>query len=290
MTSAAARSLRSACCASRRAAPRACSREAATRSSTCSTATATATVGEPRVPLGHGRGHLRAPRGSLVGRGRRRCSSSSRSLVRDPEPAPGPGYAVVDLEAEGRKSATAARQFVLGVCAESGCPSVTQFIGFVPPGPRARPLPPLRRGALHPRGRGNAAHRRRRGAARAGRVRPSAGDASSTASRTRASARCELLGVFRPSGSPAEAYYPDGTPAVYPERGDMPRIERTAEIAWEGNLARGQGLISAGSSGAFSGLAYSNASRIGSPKGRRAPRSCSRPRTAAASRCRSPAS
>ena len=27
----------------------------------------------------------------------------------------------------------------------------------------------------------------------------------------------ELLGVFRPSGSPAEAYYPDGTPAAYPE-------------------------------------------------------------------------
>ena len=27
-----------------------------------------------------------------------------------------------------------------------------------------------------------------------------------------------LLGVFRPAGSPAEAYYPDGTPAVVPER------------------------------------------------------------------------
>ena len=26
-----------------------------------------------------------------------------------------------------------------------------------------------------------------------------------------------LLGVFRPAGSPAEAYYPDGTPATYPE-------------------------------------------------------------------------
>ena len=26
-----------------------------------------------------------------------------------------------------------------------------------------------------------------------------------------------LLGVFRPAGSPAEAYYPDGTPAVVPE-------------------------------------------------------------------------
>jgi len=28
-----------------------------------------------------------------------------------------------------------------------------------------------------------------------------------------------LLGVFRPAGSPAEAYYPDGTPAAYPEEG-----------------------------------------------------------------------
>jgi mannose-6-phosphate isomerase-like protein (cupin superfamily) len=26
-----------------------------------------------------------------------------------------------------------------------------------------------------------------------------------------------LLGVFRPAGSPAEAYYPDGTPAVVPD-------------------------------------------------------------------------
>jgi hypothetical protein len=25
-----------------------------------------------------------------------------------------------------------------------------------------------------------------------------------------------VLGVFRPAGSPAEAYYPDGTPAVVP--------------------------------------------------------------------------
>jgi hypothetical protein len=27
----------------------------------------------------------------------------------------------------------------------------------------------------------------------------------------------QLLGVFRPAGSPAEAYYPDGTLATYPE-------------------------------------------------------------------------
>ena len=51
----------------------------------------------------------------------------------------------------------------------------------------------------------------------------------------------------------------------------MPRIERSAEIAWEGNLARGEGRISAGSSGAFSGLPFSNATRIGQPEGKTSP-------------------
>jgi osmotically inducible protein OsmC len=50
----------------------------------------------------------------------------------------------------------------------------------------------------------------------------------------------------------------------------MPRIERTAEIVWEGNVARGAGTISAGS-GAFSGLAYSLATRIGQPEGKTSP-------------------
>ncbi len=51
----------------------------------------------------------------------------------------------------------------------------------------------------------------------------------------------------------------------------MPRIERTAEITWEGNLARGQGLIRAGSSGAFTGLPFSLASRIAQPEGKTSP-------------------
>ena len=51
----------------------------------------------------------------------------------------------------------------------------------------------------------------------------------------------------------------------------MPRIERTADVSWEGNLARGEGRISAGSSGAFDGLAYSNATRIGNPEGKTSP-------------------
>jgi lipoyl-dependent peroxiredoxin len=42
----------------------------------------------------------------------------------------------------------------------------------------------------------------------------------------------------------------------------MPRIERHANVVWEGNLARGSGRISAGT-GAFEQLEYSNAVRIG---------------------------
>jgi osmotically inducible protein OsmC len=41
----------------------------------------------------------------------------------------------------------------------------------------------------------------------------------------------------------------------------VPRITRTATVEWQGNLARGAGVISAGT-GAFTGLPYSNPSRI----------------------------
>lgn len=135
-------------------------------------------------------------------------------LVRDPDPAPGP-YATVDLEGEARREATAARQFVIGVSASSGCPSVTQFVGFVPPG-RApdhfhrydEVLYVLEgQGTLHidgeeaPLGPGACVHL----PATLVHCLENTGDAE-----------MRLLGVFRPSGSPAEAYYPDGTPAVYP--------------------------------------------------------------------------
>lgn len=51
----------------------------------------------------------------------------------------------------------------------------------------------------------------------------------------------------------------------------MPRIERTARAVWEGNVARGSGLISGLSSGALDGLAYSLATRIGNPEGKTSP-------------------
>jgi osmotically inducible protein OsmC len=50
----------------------------------------------------------------------------------------------------------------------------------------------------------------------------------------------------------------------------MPKIERTAEITWDGNLARGVGAMSAGS-GAFSQLGYSLPTRIGQPEGKTSP-------------------
>lgn len=50
----------------------------------------------------------------------------------------------------------------------------------------------------------------------------------------------------------------------------MPRIERTAEVVWEGNLARGTGRLSAGT-GAFSGLEYSLPTRIGQAEGKTSP-------------------
>ena len=51
----------------------------------------------------------------------------------------------------------------------------------------------------------------------------------------------------------------------------MPRIVREAEVAWEGNLARGHGVISAATSGAFIGLSYSLPTRIGDDEGKTSP-------------------
>jgi lipoyl-dependent peroxiredoxin len=50
----------------------------------------------------------------------------------------------------------------------------------------------------------------------------------------------------------------------------MPRVRRSADVTWEGSVARGEGTISA-RSGALSGLAYSLATRVGEPKGKTSP-------------------
>jgi osmotically inducible protein OsmC len=50
----------------------------------------------------------------------------------------------------------------------------------------------------------------------------------------------------------------------------MPRIERTADLTWEGNVARGLGTITAGT-GAFAALEYSLPTRIGQAEGKTSP-------------------
>jgi lipoyl-dependent peroxiredoxin len=50
----------------------------------------------------------------------------------------------------------------------------------------------------------------------------------------------------------------------------VPRIERTADVTWEGNLARGTGHISGGS-GALADLPYSLPTRIGKAEGKTSP-------------------
>jgi osmotically inducible protein OsmC len=50
----------------------------------------------------------------------------------------------------------------------------------------------------------------------------------------------------------------------------MPHIERTAHVGWDGNLARGAGVIDA-ASGSFARLPYSLPSRIGEPGGKTSP-------------------
>lgn len=50
----------------------------------------------------------------------------------------------------------------------------------------------------------------------------------------------------------------------------MPRIERTADIGWDGNVARGVGSLT-GETGAFAGLPFSLPTRIGQAEGKTSP-------------------
>jgi osmotically inducible protein OsmC len=50
----------------------------------------------------------------------------------------------------------------------------------------------------------------------------------------------------------------------------VPRIERSADVRWDGNVARGTGHITA-ATGAFSALPYTAATRVGAPEGKTSP-------------------
>lgn len=51
----------------------------------------------------------------------------------------------------------------------------------------------------------------------------------------------------------------------------MPRIQREADVRWDGSLSRGEGTLDAASSGAFEGLGFSLPSRVSAPGGKTSP-------------------
>jgi mannose-6-phosphate isomerase-like protein (cupin superfamily) len=134
-------------------------------------------------------------------------------LVHDPLPGASP-HAVVDAEGQEAGDATAGRMFRLLAGPGVGCASVTQFVGMIPvvraPDHFHRYDEVVYvlqgRGALHIGG---------------GSVAVEAGTAIHFPSglvhclENTGPGEMQILGVFRPAGSPAEAYYPDGTPAEY---------------------------------------------------------------------------
>jgi mannose-6-phosphate isomerase-like protein (cupin superfamily) len=135
-------------------------------------------------------------------------------LVRDPVGDNGSTHAVIAAESAEEGTATAGRHFRLLATPDRGCASVTQFVGYIPVGRAPDHFHTYDEvvfvlegaGALHIGGETAA-------------LRP--GSAVHLPARlvhcleNTGPDELQVLGVFRPAGSPAEAYYPDGTRARY---------------------------------------------------------------------------
>ena len=135
-------------------------------------------------------------------------------LVREPMPANGATHAVVAVEHAEEGAATAGRHFRLLATPESGCNSVTQFIGYIPVVRAPDHFHKYDEVVYVLKGEG-AAHI-------GGETEPMRpGTAVHLPARlvhcleNTGPGEMHVLGVFRPAGSPAEAYYPDGTKAQY---------------------------------------------------------------------------
>jgi len=133
-------------------------------------------------------------------------------LVEEPLPASSTHAVVASGE---RGTATAGREFTLLSHPDNGCESVTQFVGYIPPG---RAPDHFHRydevvyvlageGAFHVDGAsaplqpGSCIHLPAR---------------LVHCLENHGPGEMRVLGVFRPAGSPAEAYYPDGSAAAVP--------------------------------------------------------------------------
>jgi len=135
-------------------------------------------------------------------------------LVHEPEPAT--GHAVLDLESIEKGAATAGREFVLGATPEAGCASVTQFVGLIPPGRAPDHFHTYDEVIYVLEGEGMLEIDGEQAPLRAGTCVHLPARLVHCLANTGES-ELRVLGVFRPAGSPAEAYYPDGTLAVMRE-------------------------------------------------------------------------
>jgi quercetin dioxygenase-like cupin family protein len=132
-------------------------------------------------------------------------------LVHDPaDEAAEPG--VVDLASADRGTATAGRAFLLG----PDCPSATQFVGLIPKGQAPDHYHQYDEVIYVLEGEGFLEIGGERAPIRAGTCIHLPRTIVHCLANTGES-EMRVLGVFRPAGSPAEAYYPDGTLAVVPQ-------------------------------------------------------------------------
>jgi quercetin dioxygenase-like cupin family protein len=127
-------------------------------------------------------------------------------LVHEPDASDGPS--VVDCDEVEKGTATAGRQFILG----APCASATQFIGLIPPGRAPDHFHYYDEVIYVLEGEGYLDISGDQAPIRAGTCIHLPKTLVHSLANT-GDSEMRVLGVFRPAGSPAEAYYPDGTRA-----------------------------------------------------------------------------
>jgi mannose-6-phosphate isomerase-like protein (cupin superfamily) len=135
-------------------------------------------------------------------------------LVNDPLPADGNTHSVVAADAVEQSAATAGREFRLLSTPELGCPSVTQFVGYIPVGRAPDHYHRYDEVGYVLAGEGAAHIGGETADLRAGSCFHLPAGLVHCLENT-GPGEMRVLAVFRPAGSPAEAYYPDGTRAAY---------------------------------------------------------------------------
>ena len=170
---------------------------------------AVATVGDERLELEPGTGVF-AARGTPWQVESAEGLEVLSVLVEDPLPASASHAVIAGGE---RGPATAGREFTLLAQPENGCESVTQFVGYIPVGRAPDHFHKYDEVVYVLAGQGACHVDGETASLRAGScVHLPAGLIHCLENSGPGEMR--VLGVFRPAGSPAEAYYPDGTAAV----------------------------------------------------------------------------